>query len=96
MSELRVQDGRVVVGERKETPGDRVARQRVNKTMEQLGDVVFKQPPTVGVSAMVSLLAIMVAVMLNALSEVKNISAVLEELVRMNLSREEALIAYRV
>ena len=94
MCELKVQRDRVVLEEREETPEAQKRRERVNAVVEQLGDVLFDEPPAVAIPAMVSSLAIMLAAMPNPLSEAKDISAVLEALVRINLTREEAIVLY--
>ena len=96
MCELKAQYGRVVLDEREKTPEARKRREHVNEVVEQLGDVVFDEPPAVAFPAMVSLLASMLAAMPNPLSEAKDISAALEALVRINLTREEAIVLYRM
>jgi hypothetical protein len=96
MHQLKAQDERVVLDERDETPQAQKRREHVNEVVEKLGDVVFDEPPAVAFPAMVSLLAIMLAAKPNALSETKDISAVLEALVRINLTREEAIVLYRM
>jgi hypothetical protein len=71
-------------------------RPRVNEVMEKLGDVVFAEPPAVGFSAVVSLLAVLPSEMKDPFSEVVNTSAVLHGLVRMNLANTEVpYIVYR-
>ena len=96
MCELKVQGDRVVLEVREETPQAQKQREHVNEVVEQLGDVVFDEPAAVAIPAMVSLLAIMLAAKPNSLSEMKDISAVLEALVRINLTREEAIVLYRM
>ena len=96
MYQLKVQGDRVVLDEREETSEAEKRREHVNEVMEQLGDIVFNEPAAVAFPAMVSSLAIMLAAKPNPLSETKNISAVLEALVRMNLTREEAVVLYRM
>ena len=96
MCELKVQCGRVVLEECEKTPEAQKRREHVDAVVEQLGDVVFDEPPAGAFPAMVSLLAIMLAAMPNPLLEAKDIRAVLEALVRINLMREEAIVLYRI
>ena len=96
MNALRVHNGKVFADGPQETPEGRKGRERVNEVMEKLADVVFNEPPKVGFSAVVSFLAVLLTEMTDPLSEVKDTSAVLEALVRINLTREEAIVLYRI
>ena len=96
MKALRVSNGQVFADGPQETPEGRKGRERVNEVMEKLADVVFNEPPAVGFSAVVSFLADLLTDMKEPLSEVSDTSAVLEALVRMNLTREEHVVISRM
>ena len=95
MNSLRVHDGQVFA-DGQETPEGRKGVERVNDVMEKLADVVLNEPPPVGFSAVVSFLAVLLTETTDPLSEVKDTSALLEALVRINLTREEAITVYRM
>jgi hypothetical protein len=73
-----------------------LARQRVNVVTEQLAEIVFNEPPSIGLSAMVSLLATQLSVHPEPQAKTEAIVTVLRTLVEMNMTREEALSIYLI
>jgi hypothetical protein len=81
-----VQHGRVILDGSQQTPENEKGKEHVNEVMKRLADVVYDEPESVGFSAVVSFLAVLLADMNEPLTEVVNTSAVLHALVRMNLA----------
>jgi hypothetical protein len=91
-----VQQGRVILDRTQQTPEAQKGKKQVKEVMNRLADVVYPEPPTVGLSAVVSYLGVLLADMKDPLAEVVNISAVLHALVQMNLADPEVpQIVYR-
>jgi hypothetical protein len=79
-----------------DTPEGQEGKERVMELMNKLADVVYPEPESVGSSAVVSYLAVLLADMKDPLTEVVNTSAVLHALVQMNLADPEVPhIVYR-
>jgi len=70
------------------------SRQRVNEVAEQLAAIVFKESPAIGLSAMVSFLAALLADEPEPLARTEAIATVLQTLVEMNVNREGAVSIY--
>ena len=90
---LKVGIGEVAVEADANSPVE-LARQRVNGVTAQLADIVFNEPPAIGLSALVSLLATQLSVHPEPQAKTEAIVTVLRTLVDMNMNREEALSVY--
>jgi hypothetical protein len=72
------------------------SRQRVNEVTEQLAEIVFKESPAIGLSAMVSFLAALLADEPEPLARAEAIGKVLQTLVEMNINREVPVSIYLI
>jgi len=70
------------------------SRQRVNEVAGQLAEIVFKESPAIGLSAMVSFLAALLADEPEPLARTKAIGNVLQTLVETNINREVPVSIY--
>ena len=70
------------------------SRQRVNEVAGQLAEILFKESPAIGLSAMVSFLAALLADEPEPLARTEAISNVLQSLVEMNVNRELPVSIY--
>jgi hypothetical protein len=86
MSVLRVENGRVSWDDDQELVEAQKSNERVKEVMNKLGDIVFEASMAVGLSAVVSFLAVLLSAMNDPVTEVANTSAMLQALVRMNLA----------
>jgi hypothetical protein len=90
---IRVGAGEVAI-EADAASAAEVARQRVNEVIGQLADVVFKEEPAIGLSAMVSFLGALLSDGPEPIAQTRAIGGVLETLVSMNITREGAVSIY--
>jgi hypothetical protein len=71
-----------------------LSRQRVTEVVLELAGIVFKESPAIGLSAMVSFLAAMLADEPEPLAKTEAIGSVLQTLVEVNMNREVPVSIY--
>ena len=88
MSVWKVETGQVIRDAQQEPATAKEGKQRVDEVMKKLADIVYDEPLSVGLSAVVSYLAVLLADMKDPSSEFVNTTAVLHSLVQLNLANQ--------